>query len=172
MSVVTVFSERGDQLLHMRGCFYSRAFYFLDGQNDCFSILLAAVILLILAPPASIWQVNVASNMLVCILTSLQGAFNCVTLMDWASVIENHPNFACQGMVWKVVFLLLPSVFSENERSRGRGGQTVVLYHCGSFFSASAPLKITGSVVAFCESKPDLEGTEDLGDVGLTLASS
>jgi len=37
-------------------------------------------------------------------------------------------------MVWKVVFLLLPSVFSENEIPRGRGGQAAVLYHCGSFF--------------------------------------
>lgn len=78
--------KQGDQLPHMRGCLYSGAFYFLDGQNNCFPPPLPNLISCSnpprSAPPASIWQVNVALNTLVCILTSLQGAFNCVTLMD------------------------------------------------------------------------------------------
>lgn len=74
-------------------------------------------------------------------------------------------------MVWKVVFLLLPSVFSENARSRGRGGQAVALYHCGSFCLLLHLSKITVGVVAFCALKRDLEGTGDLGDVCLALAS-
>lgn len=66
---------------------------------------------------------------------------------------------------------MLPSVFSDNARSRGRGGQAVVLYRCGSFCLLLHFSEITGGGVAFCELKSELEGTGDLGDEGLALAS-
>lgn len=70
-------------------------------------------------------------------------------------------------MVWKVVSLLRCSVFSEKARSGGRGGQAKVLHRCSSFLLHFA--ESLGSVVAFRELKPDLEGPGGLEDVGLTL---
>lgn len=129
-AAVAAFYRPGDQLSQMRGCLYSGASYILDGQNN---FLFLSILISCSEPhsaphpPASLQQVNTAPNTPVCILTSLQGAFNSTTLMACASVIENHPHFACQGTVWKAVFLLLHSVCSANVKPGGRGCQAAVL---------------------------------------------